>query len=270
MSKISGRLEPFFETGADGIIWSVQNPKLPGYEGLNPIQDGDALNIIAENGKCIWSSVVIPDKETGWILYPWGDELAGQQSIDGNWVRWTQRDMDPHKWLSMFENRLRVNLYSNNIKENNIGLEKDIDVLYAISNMNESTKYKLFDEYLYSWFSWYSNNHGYSVAENIGLTIPQVISSLGNQSNDLILIYKQSNRKDIISSLYSDDLLFKIIGMHRAYGNIMLLSGTKELRAETTFKIIPKLKYSPLDFFTNNEIFIWDLVNYLEGMVNIM
>lgn len=43
--SIHGALEPFFETGTEGVIWALHEYGTEGYNGLNILEDGDDLRV---------------------------------------------------------------------------------------------------------------------------------------------------------------------------------------------------------------------------------
>lgn len=53
---IHGALEPFFETGTEGVIWSIQEYGKNGYDALNDIKSGDTLTVFSAvtNGEIDW------------------------------------------------------------------------------------------------------------------------------------------------------------------------------------------------------------------------
>ncbi|OIN87105.1 MAG: hypothetical protein AUJ12_03415 [Alphaproteobacteria bacterium CG1_02_46_17] len=62
-----GALEPFFETGTEGVIWSLQDYSQTGYASLNPLTDGDKLTVYStvEKGNILWSGKVsFEDQQT--------------------------------------------------------------------------------------------------------------------------------------------------------------------------------------------------------------
>ena len=46
--EIFGALEPFAETGSEGVIWAVSEYGKSGYEGLNFLEDGDELTVYSD------------------------------------------------------------------------------------------------------------------------------------------------------------------------------------------------------------------------------
>ena len=56
--KIVGVLEPFFETGTEGTIWSVYEDGKKGYDGLYIIHTGDHLIIYGEEREIIFKGKI--------------------------------------------------------------------------------------------------------------------------------------------------------------------------------------------------------------------
>lgn len=99
--KIRGVLEPFFETGCEGIIWSVVEDGKEGFAGLNIIEEGDRLKIYGENGEVIFDGIIECDRLSGWTEYPLNPG-HGQPSALGYWIHWTQRGWRPDDWAKLF------------------------------------------------------------------------------------------------------------------------------------------------------------------------
>src|ERR1035437_4635359 len=105
MSTIKGELEPFFETGTEGIIWAVYEDGKEGYNGLHILKKGDSLTIFSpENPEIVeWEGDIDLEYERNYQPYPMNPEY-GQQVIDGLWVNGIQRDVVPHIWGKWFFN----------------------------------------------------------------------------------------------------------------------------------------------------------------------
>ena len=52
--KIIGVLEPYFETGTEGTVWSIFEDGKEGYDGLHMIEEGDHLTIYGENNEVLF------------------------------------------------------------------------------------------------------------------------------------------------------------------------------------------------------------------------
>jgi hypothetical protein len=98
---IEGVLEDFFETGTEGIIWSVLNDDDRGYDALYPIEEGDHLTIQDQLGRKLWSGKIRCDYKTGWRRYPLNPK-HGQPCALGHWIHWTQRGFKPDDWAQYF------------------------------------------------------------------------------------------------------------------------------------------------------------------------
>jgi hypothetical protein len=135
---VDGRLEPFYETGTEGVIWAVYEDGKSGYEGLHLMEDGDHLTVWNDEGVVIFQGKIDLDREVGWMPFPWtgkphepgffckwireedgtetkpeecrkghSEEWArerslGQQAALGYWVHGIQRNWDPDAWARMF------------------------------------------------------------------------------------------------------------------------------------------------------------------------
>jgi len=103
MSIIKGTLDPFFETGTEGIIWSVYETGKTGYDGLNCLENGDYLKIFDINNPIllIWEGIIDLEWERNYRKYPNNLEY-GQQEIGGFWVRGIQSNVTPTQWKNWF------------------------------------------------------------------------------------------------------------------------------------------------------------------------
>lgn len=110
MMVIKGKLDAFWETGTEGVIWSVYEDGKEGYDGLHPIRQGDRLRIL-EGDEVLWEGEVDQDKETNWTAFEnplvEGD---GQQCVLNHWVHWLQRGVDPEVWAGWFFEEKRAEL----------------------------------------------------------------------------------------------------------------------------------------------------------------
>jgi O-acetyl-ADP-ribose deacetylase (regulator of RNase III) len=97
----TGILDAFFETGTEGVLWSLEEVPFKGYEGLQVLKDGDELTVHRADGSIRWQGTVDLEYETGWERYPLNPEY-GQQCVFGMWVHGNQRGMDPEDWAALF------------------------------------------------------------------------------------------------------------------------------------------------------------------------
>ena len=87
---IYGALEPFCETGTEGVVWSVAEYGKAGYDGLNCLQDGDKLTVYSEvrNGEVEWEGKLDFDKEQ-------------IEKIGWTEILRKSKNMDTQKWMQM-------------------------------------------------------------------------------------------------------------------------------------------------------------------------
>jgi hypothetical protein len=87
---IYGRLEPFCETGTEGVIWSLHEYGVQSYAGLHCLRDGDDLTVYSavRDGNVAWQGVL---------------DFGPEQVTKINWteVLRTAKHMDTEKWLHM-------------------------------------------------------------------------------------------------------------------------------------------------------------------------
>jgi hypothetical protein len=110
LERIDGVLDGFFETGTEGVIWSVYadrtNPEFRSYNKLHRIKDGDRLIVYAPDNKTVvFDEVIDYDTHAGWRPYPMQTEglpVYGQQVALGFWVHGVQRGMAPDDWARFF------------------------------------------------------------------------------------------------------------------------------------------------------------------------
>lgn len=66
---MTGGLDPFCETGTEGIIWSIHEYGKQGYEGLVPLRKGDVLTVFnnVTDGNIAWhDKIIFDDKPVLW------------------------------------------------------------------------------------------------------------------------------------------------------------------------------------------------------------
>lgn len=100
--RLKGKLDAFFETGTEGIIWSVIEDGKEGYDGLHPLGEGDLLTVLDPvDGKFVWEGNVNYEWERNFRNYP-GNPEFGQQEIGGMWVHGIQENVEPDDWGKWF------------------------------------------------------------------------------------------------------------------------------------------------------------------------
>ena len=99
-----GLLDPYFETGTEGVVWAVTLPGMLGYDQLLCLEGGDELLVYDELGSVAWQGIVSLEYERRYRPYPTNPEF-GQQEAFGAWVHGFQEDVDPETWARWFFDR---------------------------------------------------------------------------------------------------------------------------------------------------------------------
>lgn len=99
---ITGTLEAFWETGTEGIWWSVdeqlpdpENPNYRSRDGLHILKNGDHLVIRDDKKTVIWEGTIDFDYKTCVVKYGW-------QAVRGMYVHGVQKGVDPETWFDWF------------------------------------------------------------------------------------------------------------------------------------------------------------------------
>lgn len=114
---IKGKLEAFFETGTEGVIWSIYMDGKEGYDALYSIKEGDYITIYNEEDKIIYQGDIIEDVFSNWYSYPM-NPILGQQAAGCYLVHWVQANVDPDKWCEWFNKSLRAEITESKLNPN--------------------------------------------------------------------------------------------------------------------------------------------------------
>lgn len=106
----TGKLEAYFETGTEGVIWSVYEDGKEGYEGLNCLQDGDYIKVFDPQEQVVFDGEVKLEWERNYRPYPRNPHL-GQQEVGGFWVHGLQENIDPQTWSTWFHSAYRCEFW---------------------------------------------------------------------------------------------------------------------------------------------------------------
>jgi hypothetical protein len=98
---INGKLEAFWETGTEGVIWSLYDNNEKGYESLHCLKDGDYLEVYNDDGSIHWKGDVKLEYKRRYRPFPMNPQY-GQQEVFGMWVHGFQDDIEPEFWAKMF------------------------------------------------------------------------------------------------------------------------------------------------------------------------
>lgn len=106
---IKGELEAFFETGTEGVIWSLYDERNLGYESLVCLKNGDYLEVYNDDGSIFWKGDVNLEYKRRYRPYPMNPQY-GQQEVFGMWVHGFQEDADPEIWAKMFFDKKKASV----------------------------------------------------------------------------------------------------------------------------------------------------------------
>lgn len=101
---IYGSLDPFFETGTEGVLWAVSEYGIPGYGGLNVLKDGDKLTVYKNvtDGDIAWQGRLSFDENQNVFKVHNG-------TMDVHTKR-TPKHIEPQKWQQMYWDRHPVKI----------------------------------------------------------------------------------------------------------------------------------------------------------------
>jgi hypothetical protein len=99
--RVVGTLDPYSETGTEGIVWSLTASGVPGYDALNCLKRGDGLLVYNPDGTALWSGDIDLEYKRCYQAFPMNPE-HGQQAVNGMWVNGLQSDVDPQAWAGWF------------------------------------------------------------------------------------------------------------------------------------------------------------------------
>lgn len=193
---ITGRLEPFFETGTEGVIWSLNDPSLPGYDGLRGLRNGDHLRIIGSDDATVWDGEIDLEYTRNWQPYP-ENPSHGQQAVSGYWVHGLQTTLDPERWGSYFFERYRGEL--------TLGPEQEVCGPHPFHGPSAEIEARLravadpeplYRTALYPWL-WFLSDGGahYSLAKDWRFTLPEILTLLGSPTPEQVSAWKTYPKK---------------------------------------------------------------------------
>lgn len=197
-ADIRGFLEPFFETGTEGVVWSLQDPGLPGYDGLDPLEDGDELHVLDDTGGTLWDGIVRLDFLTG-RLPRWAGGEPVQQAVLGYWVRGVQEGMDPEAWGRMFFDSRRAVLRHGAPRKWESGphpFRGPAEGLRARLNaLAPDGAEKLFRSALGPWLSIHPDGEWKGLAQAWGLGMAETLALLGYPTKERVEAWATNPRR---------------------------------------------------------------------------
>jgi len=111
MPIIKGKLDPFCETGTEGVVWCLYEDGKTGYDGLHLLMDNDYLAILDpnDNTKVIWEGHISLEYSTNCQPHPLNPNYMFQ-IIDGQGVKGIQVDIEPSVWFEWFQKQYPAEL----------------------------------------------------------------------------------------------------------------------------------------------------------------
>ena len=187
--EIRGFLEPFYETGTEGVVWSLKDPGLPGYHSLHALEDGDELRVLDDAGGTLWEGVVRLDRTTDLLPRSPGGEPV-QQAVRGFWVHGQQQGMDAEAWGEMFFARRRAVLREGATRRfpgEPHPFSGPADGLRArLAALPEARAEELFKEAVYSWLLFHSGGEWHSLAQAWGFGLDETLALLGQPTPEQV------------------------------------------------------------------------------------
>lgn len=99
--RYTGTLEGFFETGCEGMMWTLIQDNMKGYEAILFLKEGDHLVVFGDNEIILFDGKIKTNREIGWAEYPLNPG-HGQPTALGYWIHWTQEGWQPDDWARLF------------------------------------------------------------------------------------------------------------------------------------------------------------------------
>ncbi|PWU00810.1 MAG: hypothetical protein C5B52_08305 [Bacteroidetes bacterium] len=132
---IKGKLEPFWETGTEGVIWCATDETKEGYDSLCILHDGDHLTIYNDDrSEILWSGIIDLNWKTRFRQFPTNPNY-GQQEVLGFWVHGLQEGLDPEQWGKWFFKYLPTDLIVGPLNSHLYPVENDIIVKYGFQGI---------------------------------------------------------------------------------------------------------------------------------------
>ena len=109
MATYKGQLFDYFETGTEGVVWTLvrdgaTKAEQDRREDLVFLKNGDWLKAFDAKGRVLFDGVIQEDRKAGWTEYP-RNPGHGQPSALGFWIHWTQTGWTPDDWARLFIGR---------------------------------------------------------------------------------------------------------------------------------------------------------------------
>jgi hypothetical protein len=219
---ITGRLEAFFETGTEGVIWSLSDRRLPGYDGLWPLCNGDHLRIIGAADETLWEGTIELEYQRNWQPYQ-QNPTYGQQAVFDFWVHGLQVDLDPEQWAQFFFDGYRASL-TLGPKQTPRPLHPFIGPSGEMEARLRAAPHpaRLYRAALYPWLWFLSNKDDYySLAKEWQFSLSETLRLLGSPTTAQVLAWKTYPKQaDDTLMPFAWDTFVRIALLFGVYGGL--------------------------------------------------
>ena len=106
---LKGKLEPYWETGTEGVLWALEDDRGHIREALHILKNGDYLKVFNDDNQVYWEGTIQLEYERNYQSYPMNPQY-GQQALLGYWIHGLQYNLEPEFWGKMFFNHMRAEL----------------------------------------------------------------------------------------------------------------------------------------------------------------
>lgn len=179
---VIGRLEPFFETGTEGVIWSLHDMSLPGYDGLWPLYSGDHLQVV---DGVPWKGVIDLEYTRNRQASPYGGN--GGQVANGLWVHGFQSDMEPDEWATMFFEERRAILTPSSeqpAREPHVFCGSSEGMEARLRALDDKQAQELYRTTSYSWLISYADEQWHSLAKAWDFSLDDTLRLIGSPTDE--------------------------------------------------------------------------------------
>jgi len=235
---VRGFLDPFSETGTEGVVWSFSDPGLPGYHSLHPLEDGDWLRVSGPDGAVLWEGAVSLEYRRSWHPYPGtdissGGKPPGQQAVMGMWVHGLQRDMDPERWAGLFFARHRALCRKAGPSGEPHPFDGPADGMEErLHSLEQRRAEDLFRSALYPWLAFYSDGGWFSLAREWNMSLEDTFRLLEEPTPARLLAWRTYPKSAGASLLpFSLDVLARLAFLFRVHRELMWRFPTAAARA---------------------------------------
>lgn len=180
---VIGRLEAFFETGTEGVIWSLHDPSLPGYDGLWPLYSGDQLKVLDGDG---WEGTVDLEYARNRQPSPYGGRPG--QAANGLWVHGFQSSLEPDVWAKMFFDEYRASLtptITHPAREPHVFRGSSEGMEARLRNLDEKPAQELYRSTAYSWLVPLADGQWYGLAKDWDFGLADTLRLIGSPVTDI-------------------------------------------------------------------------------------